>query len=251
MMSLYAGLVDVTSVICNSVSLTPKINTPATIKSKIAPFFLAYILRFPNLNPRWAQLPGPGIPQGKILAKVVNWFHPECDVPECHMLSFMWGYGHPAVYVHANMLDVTHRRVGDLFGAVALSFYLHLRKCIDAGKSVKFHERDERYNSLPNDYLDNVDKISTPILLVSGDHNHVFPRSNLLTYELLQYLSSPAPLEYRWLPGYGHQDPFMGKAAAEDVFPIFLDHLRKHSVDIRLAEAEQPSATPLPQSEAG
>jgi hypothetical protein len=30
------------------------------------------------------------------------------------------------------------------------------------------------------------------------------------------------------LPGYGHQDPFMGKSADRDVFPRILAHLTEH-----------------------
>jgi cholesterol oxidase len=229
MMSHYAGLVEAHSIISNSVSLTPQVNTPARIKMFFAPFFMLWILRWPNFNPRWGNLPGPGVPQGKIFAKIINFFHPECDVEACHMLSFMWGYGHPVVYQHENMLEVTHRRVGDLFGAVAISFYLHLIKCIRAGKAIKDHERDPRYDRLPNDYLDYADRVHTPTLLISGDHNNVFPGSNLKTFEILKYIKAAAHVTFKWIPGYGHQDTFMGKNSDKDVFPLFLEHLRLHS----------------------
>jgi len=231
MASLFSGLVHVDSVISNSVSLTPQVATWGKIKAIFAPPLMTWLLRFPNLNPNWANLPGPGIPQGKILAKFVSLFHPECDVPACHMLSFMWGTGNPAVYVHDNMLDVTHRRVGDLFGAVALSFDRHLKKCVFRGKVVKYRD-DPRYDALPNNYLDYAEKVDTPILFVSGTENRVFKHSNRTTFEALNRLRPDNPFAYKNIDGYGHQDPFMGKAVDEDVFPMFLDFLNRQSVDV-------------------
>ena len=88
MMSLFAGLIDgVSSVVSNSVSLTPYVPRWSGVKLALAPFFMNWILRFPNLNPRWGYLPGPGIPQGKIISKIVDLLHPECDVPACHMIK--------------------------------------------------------------------------------------------------------------------------------------------------------------------
>ena len=34
--------------------------------------------------------------------------------------------------------------------------------------------------------------------------------------------------ELHVFPGYGHQDPFMGKNVHVDIFPRLLQHLRKH-----------------------
>ena len=39
----------------------------------------------------------------------------------------------------------------------------------------------------------------------------------------------PGRHELHVFPGYGHQDPFMGKHVAEDVFPTFLRFLQKHA----------------------
>jgi triacylglycerol lipase/cholesterol oxidase len=227
-MSLFSGLVDVTSVISNSVSLNPQVSRWTHLKLRVAPFLMFYVLRFPNFNPRWAKLPGPGIPQGKILAKLVHMTHRECDVPECAMLSFMWGDGHPAVYQHENMLEISHQRVGDLFGSICMSYYLHIGKCVRRGMMVKWKE-DPKYDALPNNYLDNADKVDTPILYISGDKNHVFYSSNKTTFDTLNRLKPDNRFEFEWIPGYGHQDTLMGKNVAEDVFPRFLKFLNKYS----------------------
>ncbi len=226
MMSLAAGLIDgVTSVVSNSVSLTPQVPGWSRFKLTVAPFAMNWILRFPNLNPRWSYLPGPGIPQGKILSKMVSLVHQECDVPACHMISFMWGAGFPACYQHENMLPESHERVGDLFGAISMSYYRHIRKMVQAGAAVKMHPKDSRYAALPDNYLEAAAGIKTPILFMTGDCNKVFKTSNVTTYESLQKIQGGERNQLRILPGYGHQDPFMGKNNADDVFPHIVAYL--------------------------
>ncbi len=228
MMSLFGGAVEgITSVVSNSVSLTPRVTNWCKLKLKVAPFFVTYVLRFPYVSPKWATF--PGIAQGKFLAKLVSLFHPECDVPACHMVSFMWGSGRPGCYEHENLTETTHRRVGDLFGSVSLNFYRHVNKMVGNGKAVKMRPTDPRYDSLPNNYLEHAKRVQTPILFISGTNNRVFPGSNKVTYDTLTSLNSGNHYEYKEFEGYGHQDVFMGKSNDQDVFPAlteFLDRAR-------------------------
>ena len=228
MMSLYAGLVDgITSIVSNSVSITPHVPRWSYIKLCVAPFLMNWILRFTCLNPRWASLPGPGVPQGKLLAKFISLGHPECNVPACHMLSFMWGSGRPGVYRHENLEDITHRRTGDLFGAININYYLHVRKMARLQLVVKMRPNDPRYAPLPGNYLDHAAEIDTPILFVTGDRNRVFTDSNVIAYNTLARINPDHRNELRMLPGYGHQDPIMGKNSHADVFPIFVDFIER------------------------
>lgn len=229
MMSLFAGLIDgVSSVVSNSVSLTPYVPRWSEVKLTLAPFFMNWILRFPNLNPRWGYLPGPGIPQGKPLSKIIDLLHPECDVPACHMISFMWGAGRPAAYEHDNLTPVTHRRLGDLFGAININYYLHIREMTRLHRAVKMHPDDPRWDRLPDDYLAGAANVRTPILFITGDHNKVFKDSNVVTYETVRKLQPEDRNALRILPGYGHQDPFMGKNNHVDVFPHLVEWIEKH-----------------------
>jgi len=237
LMSLFAGVVDgICSVVSNSVSLTPHVPDWSLFKLRVAPFMMNWILRFPNLNPRWGYLPGPGIPQGKILSRLVDLFHPECDERACHMISFMWGAGRPAAYEHDNLMPVTHRRLGDLFGAVNINYYLHLREMAERGVAVKMHPDDPRYSRLPNNYLDRAAEVDTPVLFVTGDRNHVFKNSNVITYETLKKCQPVDRNELRILPGYGHQDPFMGRNNHVDVFPHLVEWIERHSAKGRTDE---------------
>ncbi|TYP88977.1 alpha/beta hydrolase [Blastococcus xanthinilyticus] len=226
LMSLFGGAVDgVASVIANSVGLTPRVPGWSRVKLQLAPVLVEDVIGLPYLNPRWYADPGPS--RGKLFSKAVSAFHGECDQPDCHMLSLMWGSGWPALYSHEKLADVTHRRGGDLYGATSMHYYRHVRKMVAAGRAVKMTPGDPRYDRLPDDYLANAAAIETPVLLATGDRNNVFRDSNIVCHRELEK-RAPGRHELAVLPGYGHQDPFMGEHVADEVFPTFLDFLDRH-----------------------
>lgn len=227
MMSLFGKAVDgVTSVIANSVSLTPRVPGWSRVKLTFSPFLVEYVFGFPYLNPRWSD--DPGITRGKIFSKLVSLVHRECDVPACHMLSLMWGTGWPALYHHENLADVTHRRGGDLYGGTGLHYYRHVRKMVQRGNyAVKYEPKDSKYDRLPDNYFRYAKEIKTPVLFMTGADNRVFADSNILCYKRLNRIV-PGRHELHVFPGYGHQDVFMGKNVAEDIFPRLLEFLNKH-----------------------
>jgi len=228
-MSLFARQVTgVTSVIANSVALTPRVRAWSRVKLSTAPFLVETVLGFPYLNPRWSEDPIPS--RGKLFSRIVSAFHRECDVPACHMLSLMWGTGWPALYRHENLADVTHRRGGDLYGAVSMHYYRHVMKMIRAGnRAVKYDPGNPAHAALPDDYLANAREIETPVLFVTGELNHIFTTSNILCHRRLRELGC-GQHELHVFPGYGHQDVFMGKDVARDVFPTLLAWLERHRV---------------------
>ena len=133
MMSLFGKAVTgITSLVANSVGLTPRVPFWSKMKLRNAPGMVEHVLGFPNLNPRWAD--DPTLTRGKLFSKGVSFFHRECDVPACHMLSLMWGTGWPALYSHENLADVTHRRGGDLYGATSMHYYRHVNKMLARGQ---------------------------------------------------------------------------------------------------------------------
>ena len=95
-MSLFGQAVTgISSVIANSVALTPRVPAWSKVKLSFAPDMVEKVLGFAYLNPRWSE--DPGFSSGKLFSKMVSLFHRECDVPACHMLSLMWGTGWPAL----------------------------------------------------------------------------------------------------------------------------------------------------------
>jgi cholesterol oxidase len=207
------------------VSLTPRVPPWSRFKISVAPFLVEYVLSLPYADPGASE--DPGINVGEILSRVVSLFHRECDVAACHMLSMMWGSGHPALYEHANLDERTHRRVRDLFGGTSMHYYRHVHAMLRAGHAVKFKAGDPRYKALPDDYLAYAHEIETPVLFLTGDRNHVFTNSNEVCYARLDEVA-PGRHQLAIIPGYGHQDVFMGKRAHVDVFPRILAFLNSH-----------------------
>jgi cholesterol oxidase len=227
-MSLFGRSIDgIASVIVNGVALTPRVNRMAYLKLHVGPFLAESVLGLDYLDPS-ASL-RPGISPGKLLAKAVSLFHRECDVPECHMTSFMWGFGNPVLFSHDKLHDITHRRTGDLFGGSGVHYYRHILKMLKADNTaVKYDPDDIRYRHLPDNYLKNAADIKTPMLLVAGQQNALFLDSNVLCHEHLEAIV-PGRHELAVIPGYGHADVIIGKDAEHDVFPRFIEFLRRHA----------------------
>ncbi|MGE5274341.1 MAG: alpha/beta fold hydrolase [Verrucomicrobiota bacterium] len=243
MMSLYGKAVDgIASVISNSVSLTPRIRRFSSLKIKVAPPIIEGLLGIEYINPLWSADRGATV--GKLISKVVSAVHRECDVPACHMLSMMWGTGFPALYRHENLDEVTHRRGGDLYGGTSLNYHRHVRRMVEAGHAVKFRPGDPRYRTLPDDYLEHAHDIDTPVLLITGRSNQIFTNSQLVTHRMLQARGC-TNTELHVFETYGHQDVFMGKNVAREVFPRLLEFLGAHSsVGAHRSDGAVPAQSP-------
>jgi cholesterol oxidase len=129
------------------------------------------------------------------------------------------------LYNHENLLDITHRRGGDLYGGTSVNYHRHVRKMVSSNNTaVKYDPSDPRLSALPNDYFQYAREIETPVLFVTGERNNVFRDSNLVCHERLQKIA-PGRHELRVFPNYGHQDVFMGKDVSKDIFPHFIEYL--------------------------
>jgi cholesterol oxidase len=225
-MALFGGAVrDIASAIFNSASLRPRVPAWSLLKLHAGPFLVERVLGQPYLSPRWASEPATSL-RGAI-SRMVSLAHRENDIPACHMLSFMWGTGFPAVYVQENLAEVTHRRSADLYGGTGMHYYRHVRKMVMAGnRAVKYEPENPRYAALPDDYLSNAAACTTPALFCTGNQNRVFRDSNILTFRTLD-AEVRGRHALQVFAGYGHQDVFMGKNVAAEVFPAFLRFLEQ------------------------
>ncbi|GAB3670787.1 hypothetical protein GCM10027589_39410 [Actinocorallia lasiicapitis] len=225
MMSLFGGKVDqITSVVSNSVSLHPRVPSWAKWKLRFGPGLAEYGLSMPVLDPRFGD--APWFTRRKLFQRGVSLFHQECSDSACHMLSFMWGSGRPAMFSHELVEEATHRRMADLCGACGVHYYRHVHKMVEAGHVVAYDERDDR---LPADLLADLAAVETPILFLTGAENRVFTDSNIVTHAALEK-AAPGRHELEILPGYGHVDPFIGRDAHREVFPRIVEYLRKKAV---------------------
>ncbi|MGQ0711864.1 MAG: alpha/beta fold hydrolase [Rhodoferax sp.] len=229
-MAMAAGTVSgIASAVLNSVALTPRVPGWSRVKLALGPWASDWLLGIEYYNPSWRR--APGWSAGKLLAWGADLAHQECRSPECHMLSFMWGAGKPALFHHANLDPVTHERLGDLFGGVGVHYYRHVHRMVRANSTaVKFSPGDPRYAARPDDYLAQAARLRTPLLLIQGQDNRVFADSNIVCHERLEK-AAPGRHRLHVFPAYGHQDIFMGRHADRDVFPRLLEFLDAHAGD--------------------
>jgi pimeloyl-ACP methyl ester carboxylesterase len=229
-MSLFGGVVDgVASLVANSVGLNPRVPQWSAAKLVAAAVAVEYGLGLPYLDPRFSE--APPFTQRWLLARAASLVHRTCDVPACHMLSFMWGSGNPALYEHANLAPETHthERLADLHSAVDVAYFRHIGKMVRAGKAVKYNPADPAHRTLPDDYTVDVERVETPVLYLTGDRNNVFADSNIVGHRLLNE-RVPGRHELEIIDGYGHVDPFIGKNAHMDVFPRIVDFIKRNGV---------------------
>ncbi|WP_248963394.1 alpha/beta fold hydrolase [Sphaerisporangium perillae] len=228
-MSLFGGAVEgVTSMVANSVGLTPRVPAWARVKLRMGPAMLEYGFGLSYIDPRFHD--APPLTRRWLMSRLVSLFHPECREPACHMQSFMWGSGRPAMYRHGNLARETHvhERLADLNGAADVNYYRHINKMVRAGRAVKCDPGSLPHAALPDDYLAGAGQVETPVLFLTGDHNDVFTDSNIVCHRILSE-RAPGRHELHVLPGYGHIDPLIGKNAHVDVFPRILDFLKRHA----------------------
>jgi lysosomal acid lipase/cholesteryl ester hydrolase len=214
-LALYGKTIGgISSVVSNSVSLNPCVHSWSAVKLVVAPFLVEKVLRLPYVDPRWSERDNARMPRiGRLLARLVGLVHLECNEDACNMVSFIWGAGAPAIYEHAKMSPVTHRRVAQLFGPIAMPYFRDVRRGVF---------RDNTFGR----YIDNVGEVRVPTLLMSGDRNNIFPGSNRLTAARIAAKGIPG-YTYREFPDYGHQDVFMGKDCDRETFPAMVDFIRQ------------------------
>jgi hypothetical protein len=83
----------------------------------------------------------------------------------------------------------------------------------------------EGFSQLPTDFVAQPPRTDARLTFLAGERNVCFlPESQQRTYDFFQQQRKDYhSLEV--LPGYGHLDVFIGKNAADDVFPIILEKL--------------------------
>jgi pimeloyl-ACP methyl ester carboxylesterase len=99
---------------------------------------------------------------------------------------------------------------------------------VRAGRAVQYEPGDPQHAELLADYLEHAADIHTPVLFITGDKNRVFSDSNVVCHKVLSEMT-PGQYELAVVPGYGHQDPIMGKDAHRDVFPHMIAFLKKNA----------------------
>lgn len=217
-MSAAAGLVpQVTTIVSNAVSLHPVVPRWSRFKLNVAVPLLGTITRY--MSPAWG-LEAPSL-MAKAVTTAVRLTHHECDNTVCRMVSFTYGAGYPALWSHENLNDETHDWLQQEFADVPMRFFRQMARCVRHGGLVAY----EDLPGLPTDYTAGPPKTDARWVLLAGEDNRCFlPESQVRTFDYLNGVEKDRH-SLHVLAGYGHLDVFMGRNAAEDVFPIILAEL--------------------------
>lgn len=219
MISALAGLVpQVSTVVSNAVSLHPIVPAISRLKIRFAVPPLTMATQY--LDPRWGEHADGLVP--KLLQAVVRLTHRECDNGVCRFSSFTYGTGFPVLWRHENLSPEIHDWIRGEFGNVPMSFFRHMRRCLDAGHLVA---DGTRIAGLAEDYAERPPATDARFAFIAGELNDCFLWSSQQTSFDWFDRHRPNFHSLHILAGYGHLDVFIGKHAARDTFPILIAEL--------------------------
>ena len=220
MMSAVAGLVpQVTTILSNAVSLHPVVPQASYWKILLS---IPVVKQFTDyLDPRW------GLEQPTLIAKALNAFvqatHHECANPVCKWISFTYGVGFPTLWSHENLDETTHEWIKQEFAKVPLRFFEQMGACLKKGHLIGW----QRCPGLPDDFVAEPPKTKARIAFFAGENNQCFlAESQKRTHAYFNNIR-PNYHSLTIIPNYGHLDVFLGKNAAQQVFPSMLEELER------------------------
>ena len=133
MISAVKGLVpQVNKVVSNAVSLHPVVPDFSEFKLNYVLPVLEPITKY--LNPHWGD-DAPDF-KSKVFRSLVKLTHWEHDTTVGKFVSFTYGAGSPALWELNNLNDTTKEWIRNEFGNVPLTFFNHIKKCVQAGTLV-------------------------------------------------------------------------------------------------------------------
>lgn len=213
LMAQLNGLQGVRSAISSQTALHPSVSAYVKAKTELR---LADVLDHLGVH-----LLSTDFRSGKIADRLVEdiWKHfpaERCDRPVCHRILFIYG----EVYRHAQLNDLTHDTLHEMFGTTNATFFKHMTRVINLGHAVDHRGEDS--------YLPKVANAAIPITFIHGAENNFFlPEGTQKTYDFLRAANGDKLYARHVFPGYAHMDCFIGKNASRDVFPVLLAELDK------------------------
>ncbi|MGK8557706.1 alpha/beta hydrolase [Nocardia gipuzkoensis] len=217
-LSMTAGLLPgLAGVVAQGVFLTPKVSTSTRMRVLLGSELLGS--RVSHIESDFRKV---GLWSRRTLLYAALSRKGDCPDPTCRMVQHGWGMG-ARLFEHDHLDARTHDRLAELFGAIPLSVLPHLRQMELAHAAVRWNVDDERYRALPENALEQADRIDCPVLLLSGSRNEAWLDSNKLCYEVLSVRNPGVDVRYIEIPSYGHLDTFLGRGAALDVFGHIVD----------------------------
>jgi len=219
-MAAVAGLLpEVDLVVSNAVSLHPVVPRWSNVKLQgVVPFVKRAT---PYISAAWGEKPDGRL--SRALTLLVRATHHECDNTVCRMVSFMYGAGSPALWCHQNLDPQTHDWLQGEFAQAPLTFFSQMARCVRVGHLVPVSS----IPTLPASFVATAPQTDARFVFLAGERNLCFlPESQQRSHDFFDRHRPGRDTLHR-LRGYGHLDVFMGRDAAQDVFPLILDELAR------------------------
>ncbi|MBV8895184.1 MAG: alpha/beta fold hydrolase [Acidobacteriaceae bacterium] len=140
-----------------------------------------------------------------------------CNNPVCHRITFMYAL----LYEHAQLNQSTHENaLHEMFGIANIKSFDQISLMTRKGHIVAADGSEA--------YLPHLDRLAVPITFIHGGSNACFlPESTQITYDTLCKANGSSLYSRHVVPNYGHIDCIYGKNAANDIYPLMLDHLEQ------------------------
>lgn len=214
MISAVRGLVpQVNVILSNAVSLHPIV--PWLSRFKLTYLLPAVKVVTRYLNPHWG-VRAPGLTP-KVIRTMVLATHWEADTRVGKMVSFTYGAGHPALWELENLSLTTEHWIRNEFGAVPVSFFKHINKCVKAGTLVS-RDGSERYDRV-------APRTDARFVFFAGKKNKCFlSESQAKTYQYFNGIRKDYHKLYTY-ENYSHLDIFFGQHSDTDIFPTMIREL--------------------------
>jgi hypothetical protein len=219
MMSALAGLVpQVTTIVSNAVSVHPIVPPLANVKLRSLIPETARLLGY--LDPQWGLEGAPWLVP-KLVDVWIKLVHHECQNSVCKWSSYTYGAGKPTLWRHENLNVDTHEWLQAEFGAVPLTFFRQILRCVRAGRLLAVEQHPE----LPHDLSAQAPATDARVAFIAGAVNKCFTADSQRTSHAWYATYAPTRTALHVFDGYGHLDVFMGQRAAQDIFPTILAEL--------------------------
>jgi cholesterol oxidase len=122
-----------------------------------------------------------------------------------------------------------------MFGIADITTFNHLLTIVRAGKVVDKDGKDV--------YLPNIQRLKIPLTFFQALGNRLFlPEGTERSYELLVAKNGADGYLRLAVPNYHHMDCFIGKDAAQDIYPLILAQLDGYNPATPATKSAAPAA---------
>jgi pimeloyl-ACP methyl ester carboxylesterase len=218
LMAMLSGLQGVRSAVCSALTFYPISPLGNRVRANLD---LGKLLTAAHVETLTTDFDSQKL-QDRLVDSVLKMFpsNEQCTSAVCRRILGIYG----DVYKHAQLNDATHKAIHEMFGVANTSAFNHLAKMVRAEKIVD-KNGDDTYLTPQN-----LKRLNIPITFLHATENHLFlPEGSMKTLKTLAQANDALLYDRIEFPNYAHMDCFMGRDAANDIFPTIVSALDRHN----------------------